>query len=151
MQHDRRPAADADIPFLLALRRETMDVWLDAGGASMSDETHLARLMYCFECADVLLQDGEPIGLLKVRRAPGVWEIVQMQIGNRYQGRGIGRLVLEELLAAADVAHVEVRLGVLKPNPARGLYERLGFVVVGEDADEYFMRWTPREAVESGP
>lgn len=149
MQHDRRPATDADIPSLLALRRETMDVWLDASGARMSDETHLARLMYCFDCADVLLRDGEPIGLLKVQRAPGVWEIVQMQIGSRYQGKGIGRLVLQELLAAADLVRVEVRLGVLKPNPARRLYERLGFVVVGGDAEEYFMRRVSRDVAGS--
>ncbi len=145
MHPHRRPATHADIPFLLALRRETMDRWFAAAGASLPEEAHLDRLMYCFECAEVLLQDGEPIGMLKVRRAPGAWDIIQMQIGVRCQGRGIGRVVLEELLAAAGAAHVEVRLGVLKANPARRLYERLGFVLTGEDADEYFMRWTAHD------
>lgn len=144
----KRPATDADIPFLLALRRETMDGWLAASGASMSDDAHLSRLMYCFDCADVLLQNGEPMGLLKVRRTAGVWDIIQMQIGSGFQGRGLGRALLEELLAAAAAVHADVRLGVLKANPARRLYERLGFVMVGEDAFGYLMRWTLRDVTE---
>ena len=148
---EKRPATDADIPFLLALRRETMDGWFAASGASMSDDAHLARLMYCFDRAEVLLHNGEPIGLLKVRREPGVWDIVQMQIGSRFQGMGLGRVLLEELLVAAAMARADVQLGVLRANPARRLYERLGFVTVGEDADEYFMRWTSRDARQSGP
>lgn len=142
----KRSATDADIPFLLALRRETMDGWLAASGASMTDEMHRARLVYQFDCAEVLLHDGEPIGLLKVRRAADVWDVIQMQIGSRFQGRGFGRVLLEELLAAAAAARADVRLGVLKANPARRLYERLGFVVVGEDAEECFMRWASRDA-----
>ena len=147
----KRRATDADIPFLLALRRETMDVWLAASGVGMKDDAHRARLLYRFDCADVVVHDGEPAGLLKVDRTPGVWDIIQMQIGSRFQGRGLGRALLEDLLAAAAHARVDVRLGVLKANPARRLYERLGFVVVGEDADEYFMRWTLRDGVQSEP
>lgn len=140
MQLDRRTATEADIPFLLSLRRETMDVHLVASGASATDQSHLLRLMHHFDCAEVLIRNGEPVGLLKVRRSPAVWEIVQIQLGSRVRGRGIGTRLLEELLAQASAARVDVRLSVLKANPARNLYERLGFEVTGEDDHEYFMQ-----------
>ena len=140
MQLDRRPATEADIPFLLSLRRETMDVHLAASGESTTDESHVARVMYYFDCSEVLLRNGEPVGLFKVRRLPGEWEIVQIQLIGRLQGQGLGRALLEEVLAEAAARHVDIKLSVLKANPARHLYARLGFELVGEDAHEYFMR-----------
>ena len=140
MQLDRRPATVADIPFLLSMRRETMDAHLAASGASTTDESHLARLMYHFDCSEVLISNGEPVGLLKVRRLPQEWEIVQIQLSSRLQGQGIGRSLLEEVLADAARSQVAIKLSVLKANPARHLYKRLGFELVGEDAHEYFMR-----------
>ena len=140
MQLDRRPATEADIPFLLSLRRETMDVHLAASGESTTDESHVSRLMYHFDCSEVLLGNGEPVGLFKVRRLPGEWEVIQIQLISRLQGQGVGRSLLEELLAEAAGHHADIKLSVLKANPARHLYERLGFELVGEDAHEYFMR-----------
>lgn len=140
MHLDRRPATEADIPFLLSLRRETMEGHLAASGASITDESHLARLMHHYDCSEVLISDGNPVGLLKVRRLPYEWEIVQIQLSPHLQGRGIGRSLLESVLTDAAVAGADVKLSVLKANPAKQLYERLGFEVVGEDAHEYYMR-----------
>ena len=39
----------------------------------------------------------------------------------------------------ADRAGVTLGLSVLKANPAKRLYEQLGFSVVGEDAHEFHM------------
>ena len=33
-----------------------------------------------------------------------------------------------------------IELTVLKDNPAKNLYERLGFIITGEDEHEYFMQ-----------
>jgi hypothetical protein len=70
---DRRKASQSDIPFLLALRRETMDSHLAASGVDPTDAYHEARVMYRFECAEILLLAGHPVGLLKLRKpADGV-------------------------------------------------------------------------------
>jgi ribosomal protein S18 acetylase RimI-like enzyme len=48
-----------------------------------------------------------------------------------YQGRGIGRLLIEESVHRLDVAGVkELHLAVTRGNPAAALYQRLGFAVV---------------------
>ncbi len=140
MQLSRRAATQADIPFLLALRRETMDAHFAASGMHITDDVHRARLMQHFDCAEVLVGDGASVGLLKLLRSPEKWEIVQLQLAGELQGRGIGRALLQELLADAARAQVAVELSVLKINPARLLYERLGFKLVGEDEYEYRMR-----------
>lgn len=116
-----------------------MDAHLAASGICITDDAHLARVLYRLDCADVLIVNGEPVGLLKVLRSPEAWEIVQFQLSSCIQGQGFGSAVLKELLADAARARVGVRLSVLKTNPARKLYERLGFQLVGEDMHEYFM------------
>lgn len=140
MKLSRRPATEADIPFLLALRRETMDGHLAASGIATDDASRRTRVMHAFDCAELLLGDGVPVGLLKLRRLPHEWEIVQIQLAPALQGRGIGRSLLREILADATRAGVSVSLTVLKANPAKRLYEELGFEVSGEDAHEFHMR-----------
>ena len=139
----KRPATQADIPFLLALRRETMDQHLEASGASTADACHMERLLYRFDCAQVLLDGGVPVGLIKVCSELACWEIVQIQLGRQLQGRGLGRSILESIIAEARLAGADVSLSVLKANPARHLYARLGFQVTGETEHEYRMLLRP--------
>lgn len=136
----RRPAREADIPFLLALRRETMDGHLAASGIAIDDASSRLRVMHAFDCAELLFADDVPVGLLKLRRSPHELEIVQIQLAPALQGRGIGRSLLREILADATRAGVPVSLSVLKANPAKRLYEELGFEVFDEDAHEFHMR-----------
>jgi ribosomal protein S18 acetylase RimI-like enzyme len=136
----RRSAAAADIPFLLDLRRKTMDRHLAASGASTSEADHLSRLMYRFECAQLLLQDGVPVGLLKVARDGSDWHLIQIQLMPELQGHGLGAELLSEVIAEAIAAKATLRLDVLKANPAKALYERFGFVVEGESENQYNMR-----------
>ena len=134
-----RAATRHDVPFLLALRRETMDVHLQAVGIEVSEPKRLQRVMYRFDCAAVLLNEGAPVGLLKLVRGALEWEVLQLQIAPSLQGRGVGAAVLQAVLCDASARRLGVRLGVLKSNPAQRLYQRLGFVRVGETEHEYLM------------
>jgi ribosomal protein S18 acetylase RimI-like enzyme len=139
IQLTRRPATTEDVPFLMRLRRQTMDTHLSASGASTDDDDHLARLTYRFDCAEVLLQDGVPVGLLKVSRDSAEWKLIQIQLVPELQGQGLGADLLAKIIAEADNANVAIALSVLKGNPARALYERLGFAVIGESEHEFDM------------
>lgn len=143
MRVETRKATQADIPFLLQLRQETMQAYLAASGADCSVDAHLARIAHGFEHAEIVICDGIPCGLLKVSKSPEIWEVVQIQLDRKVQGKGVGRALLEEAIAAAELAGVEIKLSVLKSNPAKRLYERLGFETIGEDAHEYLMQRLP--------
>lgn len=140
-----RPASPSDLPFLLALRRLTMTEHLQRVGAPTDDEAHHRRIGAHFEDAMIVCEgmraDANPIGLLKVTRAAAEWHVHQIQIHPSRQGQGIGEAVLRELLAEAARAHVPVSLSVLHGNPARRLYERLGFSVVSETETSASLIW----------
>lgn len=136
-----RPATEADVPFLLELRRQTMSVHLRASGIEPSESERRARVLASFDCAEIILLAGTSVGLLKVVRNPDNWDLVQIQILPEKQGRGFGSTILQKLLDDAVAAHVCVGLSVLKANPARQLYERLGFRIVGENDHAYEMEF----------
>ncbi len=81
-------------------------------------------------CAQVLVADGEPLGRLLTHRQAGITYVVDIAVAPSRQGRGIGTAVLHAVL---DEAGGPVRLTVRRDNPARRLYERLGFVAVADD------------------
>lgn len=140
----RRPATESDIPFLVALREDTMDAHLAASGVDIHSgdpaAARLARVRQHFDCAQILLFEGRPAGLLKVVKGPDSWQLLQIQLSPRLQGLGHGRALVDQLLAEADAAGVDVTLNVLRANPAKRLYERLGFEQAGEDEHQFQMR-----------
>jgi ribosomal protein S18 acetylase RimI-like enzyme len=138
-----RPATADDERFLLGLRHATMDRHLIASGLTPSEEEHLRRVRIRFDCAEIVLVDGEPAGLLKVARESGRWDLIQIQFAPAFQGRGLGTRLLEDLVAEARGSGASLVLDVLKVNPARRLYERLGFVIVGENEHSFDMQLAP--------
>jgi ribosomal protein S18 acetylase RimI-like enzyme len=52
-----------------------------------------------------------------------------------YVGKGVGKLLLMHLLETAKQRYPRVVLSVRATNPAKRLYERMGFVVTGEIAN----------------
>lgn len=127
-----RAASREDLPFLLTLRRLTMTEHLQRVGAPTDDDAHDRRIRANFDDAMIVCEGADAIGLLKVTLAAGDWHVHQIQILPACQGRGIGAAVLNALLTDAARERVSVSLSVLHGNPARRLYERLGFRVVSE-------------------
>ena len=122
-----------------------MDDHLRASGETPTNAYHAQRLHYRFDCADVLVRDDRPVGLLKVARDPGEWEIIQIQLDPSLQGQGVGRMLLEEIVSEAQNTGANLTLKVLTANPARKLYEQLGFEVCGVEGNEVRMRLRSRE------
>ncbi|WP_338640731.1 GNAT family N-acetyltransferase [Burkholderia pyrrocinia] len=136
-----RTASPADLPFLLTLRRLTMTGHLQRVGAPTDDEAHDRRIRAHFDDAMIVCEGATAIGLLKVTRSAGEWHVHQIQLLPARQGQGIGEAVLRELLSDAARANVPVTLSVLHGNPARRLYERLGFRIESETETSASMIW----------
>jgi ribosomal protein S18 acetylase RimI-like enzyme len=144
-----RPAQPDDEAFLLDLRKATMTEHLSRAGEPTDEAAHRARLLHRYDAAQVICVDGVPAGLLKAHRNEDEWFVVQLQIAPALQGRGIGEQALRTILRAAAAEALPVSLQVLKGNPAKRLYDRLGFEVVGEDQTQFHMRLAARAPVES--
>jgi ribosomal protein S18 acetylase RimI-like enzyme len=140
---ERRAATQDDIPFLMQLRLDTMEAHLVASGEETSEAHHRERMLYRFGLGQVLVENGEPVGLLKLARDPDEWAVIQIQLVPRLQGHGVGRQLLEPFLEEARAARKDVVLNVLKANPAKKLYQRIGFYVEREDEFRFYMRAHP--------
>lgn len=143
-----RPALADDEPFLFELRKATMTEHLTRAGQPADDAEHRARLLHRYDTARVVCVDGAPAGLLKAHRTDSEWVVVQLQIMPSVQRRGIGERALRTVLRAGQADALPVTLKVLKGNPAKRLYDRLGFEVVGEDDTQFYMRRAPRAPAE---
>lgn len=96
-----------------------------------------------FSVTSVVELGNEPVGRLRVVRGGRRIELAGIQLRARAQGRGIGSSIVESLQKEAAGAGVPLELSVERDNPrARALYERLGFIKVGEDGHEDQFRWT---------
>jgi len=118
-----------------------MDDHLKKAGLIYDDAQHLARINECFEDSSLILIKEEPIGLIKLGAFLERIHIRQFQILPSYQGTGIGKRVLELIQRKAMERGVPITLNVLLKNPAKRLYERAGFHIVGQNELEYQMMW----------
>jgi ribosomal protein S18 acetylase RimI-like enzyme len=87
--------------------------------------------------------DGELAGFLDLEERDDHLWIGNLELHPRFQGQGMGTAILRDILRDAASRGLDVRLQVLKVNPARRLYERLGFEVTGETQTHHQMAWHP--------
>ena len=141
MDHTFRKAQESDFDYLLQLRRLTMDDYLLQNGLDISDKEHTFRIKYNFDDAKIILVDGVEVGLFKASYTAqnSQWYIYQIQIHPDYQGLGIGRKLIINLCEQALKDNASVGLSVLKSNPAKRLYDRLGFTVIDSNSSEFEM------------
>lgn len=129
-----RPGTAADLEFLRTLQRETMRPHVERA-VGRWDETLQAERFYASTdpaTHTVVELAGAPVGCQWVRRHADALELVRLYVAPEAQGRGLGTFLVRKLLAEAAQEGLPTRLRVLRGNPARRLYARLGFVVTGE-------------------
>jgi ribosomal protein S18 acetylase RimI-like enzyme len=97
----------------------------------------------------LLDSDGTPAGRLLLDRQPDRWRIVDIAVLTARRGQGLGAGALMECQRQAAAAGARLDLQVRPENPARRLYERLGFKVVREDAIAAELVWNPTAAVSA--
>jgi putative acetyltransferase len=77
--------------------------------------------------------DGAAVGCVALRPLPGgVGEVKRMYVDGAWRGKGVGRALLETLIAhARSLGYHQLRLGTLtEMTAARALYASLGFVPI---------------------
>jgi len=147
-----RPASDADLAFERALFETArtdaalMAPWPeDVRRPFLDQQFHFQTVHYARAYPDaersIVLSQAEPIGRLILDRPGGTWTLVDIALMPAWRSKGIGGALVAAILAAAATAGARVSLSVEAINPARALYERLGFVVVEEQLPHLVMEW----------
>lgn len=129
-----RPGTEADLEFLRRLHHAAMRPHVERAWGAW-DEADQRRRFYDTTDArthEIVLLDDEPVGCQWVREHDDAIELVRMYLMPAWQGRGIGTRLVAALRRRAAEAGLPLRLRVLRENPARRLYARLGFTETGE-------------------
>lgn len=91
----------------------------------------------------MIVVDGEPAGRLYVARWEREIRIVDIAVLPAFRGRGVGTELLHRLMEEADAARKPLTIHVERENPARTLYDRLGFRPAGEHGVYVLMERAP--------
>lgn len=144
-----RPAAAEDEALLLRVYASTRQAELDLVDWSGAQKEAFVRMQfdarerhyrqhYAGGTFDVVVVDGEPVGLLYVARWPAEIRIVDVALLPEHRGRGIGTALIEQVLDEGSRSGKPVTIHVERFNAARHLYTRLGFVPL-EDKGVYLL------------
>ena len=83
--------------------------------------------------------NGRSAGALHVEQLDACHFLRLIFLLPQYQGQGIGRRLVGAEIEGARYRGRQLQLRVIKINPAKRLYERLGLEVTGEDGATYLM------------
>lgn len=161
-----RPATAADAPVLRAVYASTRADELAATGWDAAQcqafcdmqydaqQAHYTRHWPHAVCQLVLVPDSAGDGLgtrvagrLWVDRRTDALHVLDIALLPSARGQGLGSACLHDLMAEAAAAGLPVTISVETHNPARRLYDRLGFLPDGPVQGLYQrMAWHPARA-----
>ncbi len=111
--------------------------------AFLEQQRHAQQMHYRAAFADaawlIVESGGAPVGRLYTDERPGSVHLIDISLLPEWRGRGLGGAILSDLIADAAARDLAVSLQVLKVNPARRLYERLGFRIVADNGPHDWM------------
>ena len=151
-----RPALPEDEPFLYRLYCSTRADEIAAFGWDRAQQEAFLQLQFRGQQrhyqdqqldvdSRVILGDGAPIGQLIVMRSDREIRLADIALLPEHRTAGIGSGLIADLCREARQSGRPVTLHVEKSSRAAGLYERLGFVTVGETGFHYKMEWRGQE------
>ena len=144
MKISRRKATADNLEFLLTLHKGALGDYITETYGPWDDTWQRERLAQRLGSGtiEVLQVESRDIGIIEIFREPDGLYLSEFEMMPEFQRQGLGSIVLSELIAEARALKLPIDLQVFKVNPARRLYERFGFVVIGETPSHYAMRWT---------
>ncbi|MGW5875482.1 ribosomal protein S18-alanine N-acetyltransferase [Nocardiopsis terrae] len=127
-----RPMTTDDVPAVMALERALfpLDAWSEG---MLRDELAETATRHYLVAESGAPGDAAVVGYAGLRFVPPEGDVQTMAVAEPAWGRGIGRALLTELLAAAGERGVtHMFLEVRSDNPrAQDLYTRFGFEAIG--------------------
>jgi len=140
-----RPVSDDDFPFIRDVYFQTQRWIIEALSGWRGDAIEYRKFDQLYDARNtcIIVVDGEDAGWLTVERG-AVFHIEQIYIVERLQQRGIGTMLLKQLIDEAERANLTLEISTAKINPAQRLYARLGFVPVREDEFKVYLERRPQ-------
>lgn len=149
-----QPVRPGDEAFLFKVYASTRAEELAPAGWSEPEQESFLRMQFSAQDKhyrenypgaelQIIQVNGEPAGRLFVHRRANEIRIMDIALLPAYRGRGIGTILLEEILAEGARLGKIVTIHVEVFNPALRWYERLGFGKKAANGPYQLMEWSP--------
>lgn len=144
MDYELRPAKFDDYTYCYRLTKRNMYElfcrhW---GGWTPAD----FRRGFVIENISMVIIAGKRAGYLNVIKEPAPIYIVNFQLSSTWQNQGIGTKLLNRLLTI--YSRDSIQLTTFEDNPAKRLYERMGFIVIEKNGMTVKMEKRPKSDTE---
>jgi ribosomal protein S18 acetylase RimI-like enzyme len=142
MKYTLRQAREDDFEFLYNLKVTCLKEYV-AATYGWDDEYQLQLFTKRFDPSEIqiIVVDDHDVGHLSVEDSDDELYIAGIYLLPAWQNQGLGTSVIEDVLSTAAGREKGGWLQVLRVNPARHLYERLGFQIFEETNTHFKMRW----------
>jgi GNAT superfamily N-acetyltransferase len=135
-----RPALDHDFEYCRRLYFGEMRWIIEELRLDRTSQETSFRQQWNSTQVRLIALDGTDVGWVQTITEDDELFVAQMFVDSRFQRKGIGTEVMRQLISEATAFNLAVRLNVVRINPARRLYERLGFRVTHEDDRKCYMK-----------
>lgn len=157
MEYSLRDATPDDQPFLLKLYASTREQEIAAWGWDAAQSEEFLRMqfqaqqtsygqMYEGATHEIVTINGAPVGRILVAEDTSEIRLVDIALLSEFRNRRIGESLIRRLIDQSARQNKPLRLQVLQWNPARRLYDRLGFRITSEDPMYVSMEWVAAKA-----
>jgi len=147
-----RPETPEDYAFMERLYASTREEELRPVPWPEEQKAEFLAQQFAAQCAhyhehyrdavySIILEHGQPIGRLYLNHLPDDVRIMDIALIADARGRGIGGMLVQELLDDAGAQGKSVSIHVEMNNPALRLYERLGFRQIDSYGLYLLMEW----------
>lgn len=136
MQYTIRKATPIDIDILDLIHTENMKDYVEK---NYSWNPQLFRDRFISDEYQVIEIDNIVIGFMKIISSEAKIYLGEIQISKDFQNQGIGTSLIQSVIQEARSNNKKLWLKVLKGNPAKKLYQRLGFTKLKESSTHSIM------------
>jgi ribosomal protein S18 acetylase RimI-like enzyme len=149
-----RKATQSDIPFMISLYASTRTEELAMTNFSEQEKLSFIEQQfnaqyahynqhYCSDFFNIVELDGEAVGRFFVDYWKSEIRIVDIVLAPKQRNTGLGSYLFQTLFQQAKEMAKPVTIHVEHNNPAKRLYERLGFTLKTQTNEVYLlMQWT---------
>jgi ribosomal protein S18 acetylase RimI-like enzyme len=154
-QQALRPAGPGDAELLYRIYASTREDELAVVPWDASQKEAFLRMQFAAQhryyhatfpdaSYNLILSGEQVLGRLYVDRGETAWNVIDLALLPEHRGQGIGTKLLTLVLADAGAAAKPVRMHVEQFNPARRLYDRLGFNQIADKGVYLELEWKPK-------
>ena len=151
MKISLRPATESDYDYLWWLHGATMRTYVAAiWGWDEAVQRQYFEERFDPARIEIIESAGQAVGYISVERQREFIFLSAIEVAPKAQSRGIGTRLIRDLQDEAERQGIPLRLRVLQGNPARRLYERIGFAATEETETHIMMNWLPHTTAGNG-